>query len=109
MARKAWLAFYPAFKTAVKKRDRAALRRMMVSKAFDLESEEDSSPDAVFRYLDRTGNDGWPMLDKLVSRGTVTGRGNTRVIELKSIELGAPAGFIYRGGKWYWNIYMAGD
>jgi len=69
-ADRAWTPFFVAFRAAVTKRDRAALRTMM-SPDFYSSPGNDAGPDAAFEFWDDPNVRGWNTLNLVLSRGSV--------------------------------------
>ena len=69
-AARAWKPFYAAFRRAVDRRDRTALRAMMTADLFS-SGGVDNNLESAFAYWDESGKRGWPMLSRSLSRGTV--------------------------------------
>jgi len=65
-----WPAFWAAFSTAVRKRDRQALQGMMPSSSFQFYSDN-PTPDQAIKYFDTwdTGRD-WLILEQLILKST---------------------------------------
>jgi hypothetical protein len=64
-----WASFWPAFRAAVRERDRAALKKVMAPE-FGYGNGPKVSPDEVFRNLDDGGGKGWASLEKTLDVGT---------------------------------------
>jgi hypothetical protein len=75
-ADRAWPSFFVAFRSAVRKKDRVALRKMMVSDFYfsggggDDNNDGDWRDDA-FEFWDDPLNRGWEALDKTLRWGSV--------------------------------------
>lgn len=67
-AEQSWPAFYAAFRDAVKRRDREALKRMMTADFYS-SAGNDPGPDAAFAYWDTPGINGWAALTKVLAAG----------------------------------------
>jgi len=67
---RAWKPFFAAFRTAVKKRDRVALRTMMSSDFFSSPGNS-SGIDAAFQYWDDPHIRGWQAFNWVLNLGTV--------------------------------------
>ncbi len=63
-----WRSFCSRFSAALKKRDRAALKSMMLS-TFISSFGNDPGPDAAFKYWDDPHVRGWAALEKTLSKG----------------------------------------
>jgi hypothetical protein len=79
-ADRAWPAFYASFRDAVRRRDRAALRKMMPAE-FDFsggggdDNGDGDSRDEAFGYWDEGRGRGWKAFEKLLLGGAVPGEG----------------------------------
>lgn len=62
-----WNSFWNAFRNAVGKRDRAALRMMMAS-SFEYGDGERVSSERVFSELDYSGGENWRVLERTLNR-----------------------------------------
>jgi len=69
-AERAWKPFFTAFRVAVKKRDRAALRNMM-SSDFYSSPGNDAGIDAAFRICDEKNGERWRAFNAILNQGTV--------------------------------------
>ena len=69
-AQRAWKPFFTSFRTAVKKRDRTALRKMMSVDFFSSGGNSEGA-DAAFQFWDDPQVRGWETFDEVLSRGTV--------------------------------------
>jgi hypothetical protein len=118
----AWKIFWPAFKSAVKNRDRDELQRMMAPD-FLYSFGGNADRDEAFAYWDRPEVDGWKALDRVLAKGTVQSRDQI------SIRDGRPATSRtappkanrdrYRGWRavfefsseqgWWWVAFVEGD
>jgi hypothetical protein len=79
-ADRAWPAFYASFRTAVRRRDREALKRMMAADldyAYDGGDDNDDgdSRDEAFGYWDEGRGRGWKAFERLLRGGAVPGEG----------------------------------
>jgi hypothetical protein len=123
-ADRAWLPFYKRLQTAVKRRDRARLKEMMIPEfqytlGHHVNQEFDSREDA-FKWWDRPDIHGWKELDRTLAQGAVQmaawwREGNqqksppTRVAPPSAntkwrIDIGLinyVAMFEYHNGRWY--------
>lgn len=121
-ADRAWPSFFKAFQAAVNKRDRAALKKMMVRDFFFSGGSGDDNHDAdarddAFKFLDDPQVHGWRAFDKALARGAVSvapnpdGEGKkyyARVAppaarNITNLATGPPwiAYFEFRDGVWY--------
>jgi hypothetical protein len=66
----AWKPFFAAFRVAVRKRDRVALREMMSSDFFS-SGGNDAGQEAAFQFWDDPSVRGWEALDKVLAQSTV--------------------------------------
>lgn len=109
-----WISFWEAFRTAVRKRDRVALRRMMTE---DFQFYADgASPDQAIKFFDTWdhGRD-WTVLDKLVLKGTEPYRspnpqdkGPSRIAPVGHSRNKAGRVVIFNfgnKGRWRWTFY----
>lgn len=109
-----WISFWEAFRTAVRKRDRVALRSMMTE---DFQFYADgASPDQAIKFFDTWdhGRD-WIVLDKLVSKGTEPYRspdphdkGPSRIAPAGHSRNKAGRVVIFNfgnKGRWRWTFY----
>jgi hypothetical protein len=69
-AERAWKPFFAAFRVAIKKRDRVALRKMMSSDFFS-SGGNDAGRQAAFQFWDDPNVRGWEAFDKVLAQGTV--------------------------------------
>lgn len=69
-ANRAWKPFFNAFRAAVRKRDRVALRKMM-SDDFFSSPGNDPGIDAAFKDWDDPHVRGWETLNRVLRQGTV--------------------------------------
>ena len=69
-AQKAWVPFFAAFRVAVKKRDRFALKEMMRRNFFyTLGHHASDQRDAAFSYWDGQKSRGWKAFDRVLAKG----------------------------------------
>ncbi len=79
-ADRAWPSFYASFRDAVRRRDRAALRKMTAADldyahdAGDEDGDGDSRDDAFARWDEARGR-GWKAFERLLLGGAVPGEG----------------------------------
>ena len=116
-----WPAFFKSFRDAVGRRDRAALKPMMVSSFFfsggSDENGDGDTRDEAFKFLDDPQVKGWRAFAKVLAKGAVPSTPNpdeqgnkfpSRVAppearRIRSLENAPPwvASFEFRNGKWY--------
>ena len=75
-AEKAWPSFFAAFRAAVKNRDRAALREMMVpgflySLGGGADCCDGDSRDEAFKFWDADNGRGWKAFNRTLAQGAV--------------------------------------
>ena len=120
VARDSWPAFYSHFKAAVKRRDRAYLRRIMPSN-FDcwgldpcdsLNSrglyEQRDKRNLVLRELDRRSGEGWRKIGIILGTGNpsgIDGPAFVRIVESESDCASFHLDFRYRDGRWYFEMF----
>jgi hypothetical protein len=73
---RAWKSFFSAFRAAVKKRDRNALKRMMVRDFYFSggggdDNGDGDSRDEAFQFLSEPYTHGWKAFDKALAQGSV--------------------------------------
>src|SRR6266566_6924567 len=82
VAERAWPSFFKSFRAAVARRDREALKTLMVRDFFfsggggDDNHDGDTRDDA-FRYWDDPQVHGWQAFDKALAKGAVPSEPNT--------------------------------
>lgn len=99
-----WDKFWPAFRTAVKKIDRMAIKRM-IANPFDSGGGGDYSPDKWIRFLDE--EKAWGEIQRSVASGT-------KPFEEYSRDIGKPSRvtnrrhliFVFSNGRWRWAAVM---
>ncbi|HKC65181.1 MAG TPA: hypothetical protein VKB86_16180, partial [Pyrinomonadaceae bacterium] len=130
-ADRAWFPFFKRLRTAVKRRDRASLKEMMIPEFFytlghHIRSQVYDSREDAFKYWDEPYNPGWKELDRTLAKGAVpeaawSREGNkkksppTRVAPPAAnirwnIDRGLVpyiAEFEYRNGCWYFTLFDA--
>lgn len=108
-AQKAWKPFFDEFRIALRKRDRAALKKMMA----DFNGAE--TPESVFKQWDNPKVRGWENLNRTLNLGVVPSRQEPSEIDAGEVpdRVAPPAAnrnffrgwlalFKYYGdGKWY--------
>jgi hypothetical protein len=75
-ANREWKPFFSAFRAAVKKRDREALKKMMVRDFYFSggggdDNQDGDSRDEAFQFWDNSHVRGWKAFDKVLAQGTV--------------------------------------
>ena len=121
-AQRAWKPFFTAFRGAVKKHDRVALRRMMSSDFFSSGGNSEG-PEAAFQFWDDSSVRGWQAFNRILARGTVSkgtwwdaGRKGKYISRVsppaanirRNIKRGSVdwyAIFEFRDGRWYCTIF----
>jgi hypothetical protein len=92
-AQKAWAPFLAAFRPAVKKRDRAALKEMMARDFFyTLGHHASDQREAAFDYWDGQRGRGWKAFERILAKGAVrtTDKGLSNTGELEGPMRVAP-------------------
>jgi hypothetical protein len=103
-AQQEWEKFWPAFRTAVKKLDRVAIKRMMAN-PFDSGGGGDYSPDKWIRFLDR--EKAWGEIQRSVASGTKPFDEYSRDIRKPSrVTNRRHLIFIFSNGRWRWAAVM---
>ena len=99
-ANRAWPAFWREFSTAVKNRDRVALRKMMPDDFFD--GGGGSTPDEWLKFIDENAANGsWRDLQRSVAGGAVI---TTRWGKAKPTRITRDKAYYFEfrsGRKWY--------
>lgn len=107
-----WDEFWNAFRTAVQKRDRVALKAMMPS---TLEYCSDNVPPSkAIQYLDGSKGQGWQLLNRAIAGGTAPyRRPGLRVQARVAPSNGGSdsyggwwAVFELRNGRWLWTSFV---
>ncbi len=122
-AAESWRTFYPAFRAAVRRRDRTALRRTMDDN-FTYTFGDGANADEAFAFFDDPNNytepngrrkTGWMVLDEVLARGVRPDVDNMRSGSRNPSYI-APgrssscrAGFEFSGGRWHWMYFVCGD
>ena len=71
-AEKSWPSFFAAFRAAVKKRDRAALRKMLAPDLlFSLGHHRSDHLDEAFKFWDADNGRGWKAFNRILAQGAV--------------------------------------
>src|SRR5687767_14194584 len=75
-AERAWKPYFAKFRTAVKKRDRDAVSKMMVREFYYLssggdENDNNDTRDETFEYWDTSGLGAWEALETVLAQGAV--------------------------------------
>ncbi|MFN2455906.1 MAG: hypothetical protein ABR577_16980 [Pyrinomonadaceae bacterium] len=105
--------FYTAFRSAVRRRDRAALRGMMSNPIeYSLANPSNITPDRMFGFLDYKGGQGWLALERTLAKGTQpyklpNSRRPARVA--KNSSSGVDEWVIFElssDGQWKWVSYV---
>ncbi len=76
MAERMWKSFFPAFRAAVRTRDRKALRRMMTPDFFTSggvgdDNRDGDDRDETFEFWDGPNVNGWQAFSRVLAKGTV--------------------------------------
>ncbi|HVS80353.1 MAG TPA: hypothetical protein VHE60_01305 [Pyrinomonadaceae bacterium] len=121
-AERAWKPFFTAFRAAVRKRDRVALRKMMSSDFFSSPGNGEGI-DAAFQYWDDPKIRGWHAFNRVLNLGTVPmaawwnhGAKRKYITRIappaanvrRNIDRGVIdwyAFFEFRDGRWYCTIF----
>jgi hypothetical protein len=121
-AERAWKIFFPRFRAAVKRRDRAALRNMMVP-VFLYSFGGNLDRDEALEYLDNSDARPWEAFVKVLAKGAVSSnRAMSRIAENPVLSRIAPPAARRRGyvawraifefgedGRWYCTAFVQGD
>jgi len=102
-----WVAFYSAFRSAVRKRDKQALKSMMAiefNKGAGISYSDPDARDAVLRDMN------WKGLDQVLRKGVSSvksqGGKSIRHIPSQMSDVGMVAFFELRNdGRWEWSDY----
>ena len=124
-AEKDWPAFFAALRTAVKKRNRAALTEMMTPEfRFDCcdnmdENGNGETRDEAFRLWSKFPQHGWGALNRLLAQGVVpasadwiSGNGRSRPTLIAPTRAnsrqyrGPIADFEWRNGRWWFMSFQ---
>ena len=121
-AERSWKPFFSAFRVAVRKRDRTALRTMMSSDFFSSGGNSEGA-EAAFQLWDDPNVGGWQAFNRIISRGTVPraawwnadakskymGRVAPPAANIRrNVKRGAVhwyAIFEFRDGRWYCTVF----
>lgn len=89
IAERAWVSFFPAFRAAVRTRDRKTLKRMMVPEFFTSggvgdDNGDGDSRDETFEFWDEPNVNGWRAFNRVLAKGAVANtawrqRGSTTI------------------------------
>lgn len=125
-ASRAWRPFFNAFRAAVKRRDREAVRKMMIQDFYfhssgGDENGDDDTRDEAFEFWEQPRVGGWEALERVLAQGTVPNTAmrepgnrrpsrvappianNRRAIQATSFEWYAV--FEFRDGRWYCTVF----
>jgi hypothetical protein len=113
-----WDSFWQAFRAAVQKRDRVALRAMM-SPNFEYEFEQ-VSPNKALQQLGYRNSQGWSALDNVLSKGAVEYTPPKQWGMKGPVRIAPPAAaganytnyraiFEKTNGRWRWIGFNVGD
>ena len=121
-AERAWKPYFTAFRAAVRRRDRVALKKMMSADFFS-SGGNDAGPDAAFEFWDGPHVRGWAAFNQVLSRGSVPmaawwDSGRTRKYisrvsppaanirrNIDAVTIDWYAIFEFRDGRWYCTIF----
>src|SRR2546421_8030882 len=75
-ADRAWLPFFKRLRTAVKRRDRARLKEMMIPEfhytlGHHASNQQKDWREDAFKYWDDPHNPGWKALDRTLAKGAI--------------------------------------
>jgi len=105
-ANRSWPRFWREFSAAVKRKDVAALRKMMPEDFFD--GGGGLTPTQWLKFIDENERNGsWRDLQRSVARGTVTNRGTKGVPTKVTKDKGYY--FEFRKGKRWYFAGVVGD
>lgn len=125
-AERAWKPFFAAFRDAVRKRDRAALRSMLVSDFFTSggvgdDNGDGDSRDETFAFWDEPETRGWEALQRVSAQGVVPHTASPDSRRAVPSKIAPPiansrkaseresfdwyAIFEFRDGRWYCVIF----
>lgn len=104
-AERAWKPFFAAFRDAAKRRDRAALKKMMAEEFFT-SGGLGSDRDEAFAFWDEPNTRGWEALDRTLAKGIVPYTYMRDPRDKKPMRVAPPAAnvrrLILRGAvEWY--------
>jgi hypothetical protein len=125
-AEKAWPEFFASFRAAVRKRNRATLKKMMIPEfLYTLGHHTSDRRDEAFSYWDEPNVRGWKALDRVLAQGAVkaSARWDPPGEEKRPRRIAPPAAnvqrnlmhgkidwyaeFVFRkDGKWYWVTFI---
>ena len=125
-AENAWKPFFAAFRAAAKRRDRAALKKMMTPDFFTSggvgdDNGDGDSRDETFAFWDQPNTRGWEALDRVLAQGAVPktawpdtrNNGPSKVAPpaansrsaIRREDVGWYAVFRFRGERWYCVVF----
>jgi hypothetical protein len=125
-AARAWRPFFDAFRAAVKRRDREAVRRMMIQDFYFHSSGgddngDDDTRDEAFEFWDEPRVRGWEALERVLAQGTVPNTAMREPGNRRPSRVGPPAAnnrraiqnasfewyavFEFRDGRWYCTVF----
>ncbi len=118
-AAESWKTFLPAFTVAVKRRDRAYLRKVM-EEDFTYSFGDSADQDEAFRFFDDPmnyeGKTGWKVLQEILAKGTVPDVQNMRSGNKRPTYsappragIGCRSSWEFYGGSWHWMYFVCGD
>lgn len=126
-AERAWPSFFAGFRAAVRKRDRAALRKMLAPDLlFSLGHHRGDHLDDAFKFWDANKGEGWKAFKRILAQGTaplarwwhdgenprrpsrVAPAAANRRVNIVRGRIGWYAVFEFReDGRWYCDIFQA--
>jgi len=124
-ADKAWPAFFSSFRTAVRNKDREALKKMMVRDFFFSgggdDNQDGDTRDLALKFLDDQQVNGWRQFELTLAKGAVSSPPNPNSGGKKYFSRVAPpaarrtrnlatappwiAVFEFRDGRWYCSSF----
>lgn len=119
-AAESWKTFLPAFTAAVKNRDRAYLRKVMVKDFTYTFGDSADDQDEAFRFFDDRNNydgkTGWQVLQEILAKGAVPDVENMRTGSKRPTYIAPPragtgcrSSWEFYGGSWHWMYFVCGD
>ena len=107
-ANKSWPAFWQDFATAIKKKDTAALLKMMPADFFD--GGGGMTPQEWLQYINENEKKGsWKDLQRSVARGTVSSKNSGNNLVMTRVTKDNHYYFEYRKDKKWWFAGVVGD